>query len=85
MCVLTAIRSVRILAGMEKVINIWPKITDLAEDLGLPYTTVHSWAARGSIPARYDLQLVAAAEKRGSALSLEELAKMRAKTSEAKQ
>lgn len=70
---------------MENILNIWPKLTDLAEDLGLPYTTVHSWASRGSIPARYDLQLVAAAEKRGAALSLEALATMRANQIEAKQ
>lgn len=68
---------------MEHIRTIWPKITDLADDLGLPYTTVHSWAVRGSIPARYDLKLVAAAKKRGSKLSLEALATMRAETREA--
>lgn len=62
---------------MEHIKRIWPSPADLAADLGKPYTTVHSWLARGSIPARYDLALIAAAKARGHSLSLEDLAACR--------
>lgn len=70
-------------AGMEQIAHIWPSPKALADDLGLPYTTVHSWFARERFPASRDLDLIAAAKRRGCALSLEDLAKARrAKTSE---
>ena len=62
---------------MEQIFNIWPTIKDLSRDLGLEYTTVHSWKQRGSIPARYDLDIARAAAKRGHALSFEDLAQAR--------
>ena len=62
---------------MEQIFNIWPTIKDLSRDLGLEYTTVHSWKQRGSIPARYDLDIVRAAAKRGHELSFEDLAQAR--------
>ena len=62
---------------MEQIFNIWPTIKDLSRDLGLEYTTVHSWKQRGSIPARYDLDIVRAAAKRGHVLSFEDLAQAR--------
>jgi hypothetical protein len=65
---------VRINARMEHLQHIWPTIRDIADDLGLPYTTVHSWAGRGNIPACYDADLIEAAARRGSALTLEDLA-----------
>ncbi|MGN7867754.1 hypothetical protein [Paracoccus sp. 22332] len=68
---------------MEHITHIWPKIADLAADLGKPYQTVAAWKLRGRIPADYDLDLIAAAKKRGKRLSLEDLAKARrAKASE---
>ncbi len=62
---------------MEHILNIWPSTVDLANDLGVPYTTAASWRARGSIPAKHDLDLVAAAAVRGHELKLETLAEMR--------
>lgn len=62
---------------MEHITHIWPKIADLAADLGKPYQTVAAWKLRGRIPADYDLDLIAAAKKRGKRLSLEDLAKAR--------
>ena len=63
---------------MQNIIQIWPTVRDISEDLGVPYTTAHSWFTRGRIPAAYDLALVSAAKKRGVSLTLEQLAVARA-------
>lgn len=63
-----------VIYGMEQIFALWPNMSDLAADLGKPYTTVQSWAQRRSIPARFDLDLIEAARKRGVALTLEDLA-----------
>ena len=59
---------------MENIMSIWPTTKALADDLGVPYTTAHSWKARGRVPADWDLDLIAAAAKRGKRLTLEQLA-----------
>ena len=59
---------------MEHITHIWPRVADLAADLGKPYQTVAAWKLRGRIPADYDLDLIAAAKARGMTLTLEELA-----------
>ena len=66
---------------MEKlahISHIWKRPVDLAHDLGLPFTTVYSWTARGRIPADRDLDIIAAAKARGVNLTLERLAQARA-------
>jgi hypothetical protein len=69
---------------MKHIIDdIWPTLSDLAADLGKPYPTVAAWKRRGSIPARYDLQLVQAARKRGHTLTFEGLAIARSASREA--
>jgi hypothetical protein len=65
---------------MKHILSIWPTVKDLSDDLGLPYTTVHSWAARGRIPASHDLDLIRAASLRGHSLTLEELHTARAQS-----
>mgnify|MGYP003600284232 CR=1 FL=1 len=62
---------------MQNIRDIWPTVKDIADDLGVPYTTAHSWIARGRIPPDRDLDLIAAAKKRGKKLTLEDLAKDR--------
>lgn len=62
---------------MEPIFALWPTTADLASDLEVPYTTAASWRARGSIPAKHDLDLVAAAVRRGKTLSLEDIARHR--------
>ena len=62
---------------MEHIAHIWPTIASLAVDLGKPYQTVAAWKLRGRIPADYDLDLIAAAKKRGHNLTLEALAEAR--------
>ena len=59
---------------MEQIISLWPSMSDLASDLGKPYSTVTAWKQRGRIPADYDLDLIEAAQKRGHVLTLEQLA-----------
>ncbi|MAM60836.1 hypothetical protein [Maritimibacter sp. UBA3975] len=63
---------------MEKIFSIWPSLSDLAKDLGRPYPTVAAWKQRGSIPAKYDIPMIKAAERRGKRLTLETLARARA-------
>ncbi|NEX45205.1 hypothetical protein [Pseudotabrizicola algicola] len=58
---------------MKNLIHIWPTVADLADDLGLPYQTVHSWTARG-IPAKRYAEIITAARRKGHALSFEDLA-----------
>lgn len=65
---------------MDHIKHIWPTVRELADDLGLPYTTVHSWSVRGRIPADYDMALIDAAKSRGMALGLESLAIARSRT-----
>lgn len=62
---------------MEPIFDLWPSTADLATDLGVPYTTAASWRARGNIPAKHDLDLIAAAAARGEKLELETLARLR--------
>ncbi len=63
---------------MEHIFHIWPKMADLAADLGMSYQTVAAWKRRGRIPAEYDLSLIKAASRRGSSLTLDVLAHARA-------
>jgi hypothetical protein len=74
---LTALRNARNNGGMEHIFDIWPTTGELARDLGVPYTTAASWRVRGNIPAKHDLDLVAAAAARGRSLTLESLAAAR--------
>lgn len=62
---------------MEHIFDIWPTTADLASDLRVPYTTAASWRIRGNIPAKHDLDLIAAAAARGEKLELETLARLR--------
>jgi hypothetical protein len=62
---------------MQTIFDIWPTTAELASDLGVPYTTAASWRVRGNIPAKHDLDLIAAAAARGHELKLETLAEMR--------
>lgn len=52
--------------------DIWPTWSAIADDLGLPRPTVYSWAQRGVPPRRY-AAVIAAAVRRGHALTFEGL------------
>lgn len=47
------------------VLALWPSLSDLAGDLGLPYGVVKQWRRRNSIPADKWQALVLAAQGRG--------------------
>lgn len=64
---------------MEHIFAKWPRLSDLAADLGKPYQTVAAWKQRNSIPAQYDLDLIRAAKARGESLTLDDLAQARAR------
>lgn len=57
-------------ASMEHIIELWPSLVELARDMKRPVTTISSWKQRGSIPAKYDLDLISCAKKRGMELTL---------------
>ena len=50
-----------------------PYLADFATALDLPYTTVNSWAKRGSIPKWQRANILLVAEKLGIELTEEEL------------
>ena len=60
------------------IISLWPSRADLAADCGLDLSAVHSWVKRRRIAAEHDVALVAAARRRGLALTYEDLARHRA-------
>src|SRR4051812_6786430 len=53
--------------SLRHLLSLWPSLMALAADLGLPYTTVHSWLQRGSIPVLYWHGLIESAQARGIA------------------
>ncbi len=65
--------------GIRTIIGRWPSRKVMAADIGKTAATVNLWVHRGNIPAEFDVELMAAAKKRGVFLSYEELAKMRAR------
>lgn len=69
---------------MDRIFAIWPSLAQLAADINRPYPTVAAWRQRGSIPAKYDFDLIRAAEARGCALTLEDIARARAAASSSK-
>lgn len=62
--------------------SLWPRNADLASDMGVPYPTAQSWKLRGFFPAERDLDLIVCAERRGQALTLEQIAQARRATYE---
>lgn len=57
---------------MKSISIIWPSIKDFADDLGVPYTTAHSWMRRGIPRGRYH-QIIAAAKRRGGVIEVMDL------------
>lgn len=62
---------------MEQIFDMWPSMADFARDMGEKYPTVAAWKQRRNIPAHRDFDVVAAANRRGLALTIEELARAR--------
>jgi hypothetical protein len=75
-----------IFGWMQKVADIfavWPSDADLGRDIGMPYRTVSAWKQRGSIPAPYWREIIAAARRRGyPEITADLLVDLHARTSE---
>lgn len=63
---------------MDEIFSHWKTLAAFAEDIGAEYYQARQWKQRRSIPARFDLRIVAAAERRGFPVTLEKLAHLRA-------
>lgn len=57
------------------ILRRWPSVTDLASDMGKPYSTVNNWIARSRVPMEYWVELVDAATSRDIPLTYGQLAK----------
>ena len=62
---------------VDPIIDLWPTMTDMAEDLKIDPATVRKWKARAWIPPKYDFDIVTAARSRGKVISLETIALIR--------
>lgn len=51
--------------NVSEIFDLWPTDADLGRDIGVSYPAVAAWKRRGSIPAAYWRDLVAAARRRG--------------------
>jgi hypothetical protein len=48
----------------QDVIDLWPSMSCLAEDLEVEYDTVRKWRDRGRVPQEYFQSIIDAARKR---------------------
>ena len=62
-----------------EILARWPRVSDVAADVGVTDKAVMHWRRRQRIPADHFEALVAAAKRRGIALTYEELARSRAR------
>lgn len=53
---------------VNDIIALWPTMADFARDVGEARACVKGWRIRNSIPARYHLKVVAAANRCGVSL-----------------
>ena len=65
------------MTAMDNILSLWPNLAELSKDIDVPYQTVAAWKQRGSIPAKYDIDIVDAAARRGQQLTLDDLAQAR--------
>lgn len=59
---------------VASILDLWPSMAVLADDLNIKPEMVRMWRFRGSIPAEYDLRIVQSAFRRDLPLALETLA-----------
>lgn len=65
------------ISPFAQLIDLWPSVAALADDLDEKYPTVAAWKQRGSIPPDYWDRLIPAATKRGiRGVSWESLARI---------
>ena len=68
---------------IAEIIEKWPSIRDFANDVGIAYTTAHSWRTRGLRDASRFPPIVRAAKRRGlRGVTLERLVSIAERESE---
>lgn len=68
------------IGAMNDLSKIWPRIVDLANDLGLPYPTVNAWFQDGrKVPPSRFPEIIGAAARSGHTLTYEQLVAHNAK------
>lgn len=67
------IRILRMMAIMEHIFKDHGSIRALALDLGIPYTTVHSWKVRGRVPLEYHDEVILSCSRRDIAVTHRDL------------
>jgi len=63
----------------KEVINLWPSMTVLSQDIGEKYGTINMWRVRNRIPADQWVGLVESAQARDIPLTYKMLAEAAAK------
>lgn len=51
----------------QEIMKLWkkPALKNFSRDLDIPYSTVKTWSSRKSIPAKYWMNVIKMARKRG--------------------
>lgn len=60
------------------LVSLWPSRAEFADDLGVSVERVHKWAQQGGIRAEFFQSILAAAVRRGLAVTAEDLCRIAA-------
>lgn len=67
---------------VRELIDLWPSRRELADDIGTTVERVQKWARFQSIPAKYHLAVLEAAERRGLAVTADLIVRLHAPAGE---
>jgi len=57
-----------------EILALWPRVSDLANDLNVPYGRAHKWKQRGYIaPVYWDELILLVAQRFGVSITLQQL------------
>lgn len=65
-------------SSILELLDLWPTRRELATEIAASTDRVHKWAQTGSIPAKYHLAIIMAAERRGFSVTGDLLARLHA-------
>jgi hypothetical protein len=66
------------ITDVPSLIALWPGPSVLARDVGVSNGVVNQWRRRNSIPSKYHIRVVRAAESRGLGIDAHKLAELHA-------
>ncbi|MGI9338344.1 MAG: carph-isopro domain-containing protein [Gammaproteobacteria bacterium] len=55
--------------SFKQIVDLWPSVNALADDLGESPAAVYKWRTRNNIPVNHWLTLIEAGEKRGFSIN----------------